>query len=272
MNNLHCMLIGKVAIVTGGARGIGGDISKLMAENGAHIIIADVLDEVGAEFAKSIGGVFIHCDVSKESDVESAVQLALLSKGKLDIIICNAGIIDNGRSITNLEMKNVASLINVNLNGVIHGIKHAARAMISLNNKGSIVCCTSSAAIMGGLASHAYTLTKGAILGLSRSTACELGVHGIRVNCVSPHGIPSEMLVTAYRDHLGKPNMTIEQVSDMISKEGSLLQGRCGTFEDIAHAVLFLVSEEAGFITGHNLVIDGGYTCASGQLRFVYEK
>nr|XP_043622234.1 short-chain dehydrogenase reductase ATA1 [Erigeron canadensis] len=265
-------LIGKVAIVTGGARGIGGATATLMAENGAHVIIADVLDEIGTILAKSIGGIYIHCDVSKESDVESAVQLALSWKGKLDIIFNNAGLIDSGRSITSLEMKEMESLINVNLKGVIHGIKHAARAMISTGNKtGSIICSSSSAAIMGGLASHTYTLTKGAILGISKSAACELGVHGIRVNCVSPHGIPSEMLVKSYREHLGKPDMTMEEVSNIIRNEGSLLHGRCGRFEDVAHAVIFLASDEAGFITGHNLVIDGGFTSASLQMSFIYK-
>ncbi|GJW45805.1 short-chain dehydrogenase reductase ATA1 [Tanacetum coccineum] len=262
--------MGKVAIVTGGARGIGGATAILMAENGAHVIVADVLDEAGANLANSIKGLYIHCDVSKESDVESAVQLALSWKGKLDILFNNAGILDSGRSITNLEMKKLSTLINVNIHGVIHGIKHAARAMISVGNKGSIICSSSSAAIMGGLASHSYTLTKGAILGISRSAACELGVHGIRVNCVSPHGIPSEMLMKAYREHLGKSDMTIEEVSNIISEEGSLLHGKCGSFEDVAQAVLFLASDESGFITGHNLVVDGGYTSASVLMSFIY--
>lgn len=171
----------------------------------------------------------------------------------------------------NLDMKEVETLINVNVNGVIHGIKHATRAMISGGNMGSIICSSSSAAIMGGLASHAYTVTKGAILGISKSAACELGVHGIRVNCVSPHGIPSEMLVKAYRDHLGKSDMTIEEVSNIISK-GSLLRGKCGSFEDVAHAVLFLASDESGFMTGHNLVLDGGYTSASFQMSSIYRE
>ncbi|KAJ0940152.1 putative (+)-borneol dehydrogenase [Helianthus annuus] len=87
------LLIGKVAIVTGGARGIGGATATLLSENGAHVIIADILDEVGVNLAKSIRGLYVHCDVSKESDVESAVQLALSWKGKLDIIFSNAGII-----------------------------------------------------------------------------------------------------------------------------------------------------------------------------------
>ncbi|KAD5508157.1 hypothetical protein R6Q59_031236 [Mikania micrantha] len=263
-------LMGKVAIVTGGARGIGGATATLMSENGAHVVIADVLDEVGENLAKSIGGIYVHCDVSKESDVEYVVQLAISWKGKLDIMFNNAGIIDNGRSITNLEMNNLTTLININLNGVIHGIKHAARAMISSGNGGSIICSSSSAAIMGGLASHAYTLTKGAIIGISRSAACELGGHGIRVNCVSPHGIPSKMLLKAYQDYLGKPDMMIDEVSDIISESGSLLHGRCGSFEDVAEAVLFLASDEAGFVTGHNLVVDGGFTSASVEMRSIY--
>ncbi|KAJ0940151.1 putative xanthoxin dehydrogenase [Helianthus annuus] len=179
-------------------------------------------------------------------------------------------VLDNGRSITNLETNKLATLINVNVKGVIHGIKHAARAMISAGSGGSIVSSSSSAAIMGGLASHAYTLTKGAILGITRSAACELGVHGIRVNCVSPHGIPSEMLVKSYQEYLGKPNMTIEEVSDIIGREGSLLSGRCGSFEDVAQAVLFLASDEAGYITGHNLVVDGGFTSASVEMSSFY--
>ncbi|KAK1408137.1 hypothetical protein QVD17_39771 [Tagetes erecta] len=263
-------LFGKVAIITGGARGIGCATARLMWENGAHVIIADILDEVGEKLAKSIEGLYVHCDVSKEADVESAVQLALSWKGKLDIIFNNAGIVDNQRSITNLEMNKLTTMINVNVNGVLHGIKHAARAMISSGTSGSIVCSLSSSAIMGGLASHAYTLTKGAVLGISRSAACELGVHGIRVNCVSPHAVPSEMLVKAYRDYSGKQDITLEDVSEIIGGSGSLLRGRYGSFEDIAHAALFLASDEAGFITGHNLVVDGGYTSTTLKMRFIY--
>ncbi|KAF5818691.1 putative (+)-borneol dehydrogenase [Helianthus annuus] len=102
-----CKLIGKVAIVTGGARGIGGATATLLSENGAHVIIADILDEVGVNLAKSIRGLYVHCDVSKESDVESAVQLALSWKGKLDIIFSNAGII--GTKTLNFYRLRIAS-------------------------------------------------------------------------------------------------------------------------------------------------------------------
>lgn len=173
-------------------------------------------------------------------------------------------------SITNLKMESIAAVLAVNVNGMIHGIKHAARAMIKSGNGGAIICTTSTAAIMGGLASHAYTMSKAAILGLSRTAACELGVHRIRVNCVSPHGITTEMLVSAFRKYLG--DVGAEEVSGMVAdKGGRLLPGKCGKVEDIAEAVLFLASDEGGYITGHNLVVDGGYTAASTQMTHIYE-
>ncbi|KAJ9537231.1 hypothetical protein OSB04_029964 [Centaurea solstitialis] len=239
-----------------------------MAENGAHVVIADVLDELGTSLANSINGRYIHCDVSVESDVEAAIQLAVTWKGKIDILYNNAGIGDVGGSICSVEMKNVAKLIGVNVNGVVHGIKHAARAMIAAGNGGSIISSSSTAAIMGGLGSHAYTLSKEAILGVSRSSACELGIYGIRVNCVLPHGVLSEMLVDAYRGF--KNDVTIEEVQQKVSENASLLKGRCGSVDDVAEAVLFLASDKAGFITGHNLVIDGGYTSSSIGMTFIY--
>ncbi|KAI3444891.1 hypothetical protein Pfo_001556 [Paulownia fortunei] len=264
-------LLGKVAVITGGARGIGAATAKAFAENGACVVIADILDELGAKLADSIGGRYTHCDVSSEPDVERAIQLALNWKGRLDIMFNNAGISGPEGSITNLKMEQLMALLTINLNGVVHGIKHAARAMIEGKNAGTIICSSSSAAIMGGLASHAYTLSKEAILGLARSTACELGVHGIRVNCVSPHGVPSEMLVSAYRKVLGNPDLQQEDVSKIVGERGSLLRGRGASMEDVAQGVLFLASDDAGFITGHNLVIDGGYTSASNQMSFIYQ-
>ncbi|KAK4352730.1 hypothetical protein RND71_028248 [Anisodus tanguticus] len=213
-------LRGKVAVITGGARGIGAATARVFAENGAHVVIADILNELGASLAESIGGRYVNCDVSKEEEVESAVKLAVEWKGK-------------------------------------HG--------------GTIICSSSSAAIMGGLASHSYTMSKEAILGLARSTACELGVYGIRVNCISPHGVPSEMLVSEYQKFLGNMELKPDEVSSIVGKRGSLLHGRGGRLEDVAQAVLFLASDESGFITGHNLVIDGGYTSACSQMSFIYK-
>lgn len=263
-------LMGKVAVITGGARGIGAATAKIFAENGASVVIADILDDLGTSLADSIGGRYIHCDVVSEADVESAVNLALTWKGKLDVMFNNAGISGPEGSITTIDMEQVKNLLSVNVNGILHGIKHAARAMIGGQKGGCIICMSSSAAIMGGLGSHPYSLSKEAIIGLMRSTACELGVHGIRVNCVSPHGVASEMLVGAYRKILGKKDMTPEEVSKIVGERGSLLKGKSPSLEDVAEGVLFLASEESGYITAHNLVIDGGYTSASSEMSFIY--
>ncbi|RAL37354.1 hypothetical protein DM860_000048 [Cuscuta australis] len=271
MDSLRLVVNGKVAVITGGARGIGAETARLLAKNGADVIIADILDDLGAPLAESIGGRYIHCDVSKESDVESAVKLALEWRGRLDIMFNNAGVAGPCGSIMNLKMDKLASLLAVNLNGVVHGIKHAARAMVGAGGGGTIICSSSSAAVMGGLASHPYSLSKSAILGLVRSAACELGQHGIRVNCISPHGIPSEMLLSAFRRFLGKVDVEAEEVGEIVGERGSLLVGRGGTMEDVAKAVLFLASEDSGFITGHNLVLDGGFTSAVNQMSFIYQ-
>ncbi|KAK2635655.1 hypothetical protein Ddye_030447 [Dipteronia dyeriana] len=264
-------LMGKVAVITGGARGIGAATAQVFAQNGANVVIADLLDELGVSLADSIGGRYIHCDVKKEADVEAAVQLALAWKGRLDIIFNNAGIGGPAGSITKIDMDQVKHVVSVNVNGILHGIKHAARAMMEGQKGGSIICTSSSAAIMGGLGGHAYSLSKEAILGLMKSTACELGMHGIRVNCISPHGVPSEMLVDAYRKFLGNKDMSPEEVGKIVGERGSLLRGRCGSTEDVAQAALFLASDDSGFITGHNLVIDGGYTSATTTLSFIYQ-
>ncbi|CAN1305601.1 Short-chain dehydrogenase reductase ATA1 [Linum perenne] len=135
--------------------------------------------------------------------------------------------------------------------------------MIRTGTRGSIICAASSAAVMGGLGSHGYTASKGAIIAAVRSSACELGEHGIRVNCISAHGVPSEML----------EEMAAEEVEKIVGKGGSLLKGRGGRMDDVANGAVFLASEEeAGFVTGQNLVIDGGFTCAIGNMSFIYRE
>ncbi|CAN1305589.1 Short-chain dehydrogenase reductase ATA1, partial [Linum perenne] len=266
-------LTGKVAVITGGARGIGAATAKLFAAHGAHVVIADVLDDIGTALSESIGGRYIHCDVTLESEVESAVNLAINWKGKLDIMFNNAGIPGRDGSITNLDTDETNRILAVNLQGVLNGIKHAARSMIRTGTRGSIICAASSAAVMGGLGSHGYTASKGAIIAAVRSSACELGEHGIRVNCISAHGVPSEMLVGAYRRILGKEEMAAEEVEKIVGKGGSLLKGRGGRMDDVANGAVFLASEEeAGFVTGQNLVIDGGFTCAIGNMSFIYRE
>lgn len=263
-------LKGRVAIVTGGARGIGATTAKLFVHHGAHVIIADMLDDAGTTLAKQIGARYVHCDVACESDMESLVDAVLIWHGRLDIMLNNAGVEGPSGSIASMSMEEMRKLVDVNVCGMVHGVKHAARAMIKTDG-GCIICTSSSAAVMGGLASHAYSISKAALLGLVRSTACELGVYGIRVNCISPHGVPSDMLVNAYRKFLGKPDLGADDIRHMVAESGSLLSGRSASMEDVAHASLFLASEDAGFITGHNLVVDGGFTSAHTTMRFMYQ-
>ncbi|ESQ37573.1 hypothetical protein EUTSA_v10003119mg [Eutrema salsugineum] len=271
MSNLKKKLNEKVAIITGGARGIGAATARLFAENGAYVIVADILEKEGVHVADSIGGCYVHCDVSNEADVAAVVELAMRRRGRLDVMFNNAGMTVNEGSIMEMDVGMVNKLVSVNVNGVVHGIKHAAKAMIKGGGGGSIICTSSSSAVMGGLGAHGYTLSKAAINGLVRTTACELGSHGIRVNSVSPHGVPTDILVNAYRKYLNNDKVDVAEVTDIVAEKGSLLNGRPGTVEDVAQAALFLASQESsGFITGHNLVVDGGYTSATKTLRAMY--
>ncbi|CAN8277740.1 unnamed protein product [Cochlearia groenlandica] len=271
MANKSKILENKVAIITGGARGIGAATARLFAENGAYVIVADILEKEGLGVAQSIRGCYVHCDVSKEADVEAAVELAMTSKGRLDVMFNNAGMTVNEGSITEIDVEMVHKLVSVNVNGVLHGIKHASKAMIKGGAGGSIICTSSSSGVMGGLGGHAYTLSKGAINGLVRTTACELGSHGIRVNSISPHGVPTDILVNAYRKYLNNDKLDVDDVTEIVAQKGSLLMGRSGTVDDNAQAALFLASRDSsGFITGHNLVVDGGYTSATTTMRYIY--
>ena len=183
----------------------------------------------------------------------------------------NAGILGAENSITRINMEAARHVLSVNLFGAVHGIKHAAKAMIEGGTKGgSIICTASTAALMGGLGSHEYTMSKAAMAGVVRSVACELGRKGVRVNCVMPHGVVTDMLMVGYRQ-FWKDDVTKEEVREAVGKRGSLLKGRNGREEDVANACVFLGSDDSGFVTGQNLIVDGGYTSAITSLHFIYD-
>ncbi|KAL6337222.1 hypothetical protein AAG906_036536 [Vitis piasezkii] len=177
-------LEGKVAIVTGGASGIGASTVRLFWENGAKVIIADIQDDLGQDIANKLGQdvSYIHCDVSNEDDVQNLVDTTISKHGRLDIMYNNAGILDRHLgSILDTQKSDLDRLIGVNLVGSFLGAKHAARVMIP-QKKGCILftasCCTSIA----GISTHSYAVTKYGIWGLARNLAAELGQYGIRVN------------------------------------------------------------------------------------------
>lgn len=254
-------LEGKVALITGAASGIGEETVKLFAENGAIIIAADIQDELGQKLASSIisGKVtYHHCDVRNENEVSETINFTLQKHGRLDILFSNAGIIGSLSSILELDLKQFENTMATNVLGSAATIKHAAKAMVEKKIKGSIICTTSVAACIGGTGPHGYTTSKHALLGLVRSACSELGVYGIRVNCISPFGVATPLACKAFNlePHEVEANSCLQA-----NLKGVVLKAK-----HVAEAALFLASDEAVYISGHNLVVDGGFSvvnCAS---------
>ncbi|KAI5562479.1 hypothetical protein BDE02_15G056400 [Populus trichocarpa] len=246
----------KVAIVTGGASGIGEATALLFAENGARaVVIADVQDEKGQKLAESIGSdrsTFIHCDVTDEKQVKSLVESTVALYGHLDIMFCNAGTLSfDKQTVVDFDLDMYEKLFAVNVRGVAASVKHAARAMVEGGRKGSIICTASIAANTGGSIHTDYVMSKCAVLGLVKSASYQLGEHGIRVNCVSPGPVATPLICKAF-------GMGVEEVEKTFEST-SCLKGVL-KLKHVANAVLFLASEDSEFVTGHNLVVDGGFT------------
>ncbi|KAL6575059.1 hypothetical protein OROMI_012344 [Orobanche minor] len=248
-------LEGKVALITGGASGIGECTARLFSKHGAKVAIADIQDELGHSVVKSIGpntSTFIHCDVTNEDHVRNAVDTAVTTYGQLDIMFNNAGVIDphRPRIVDNLKT-DFERVLNVNVTGVFLGMKHAARAMVAAGGGGSIISSASLASGIGGAASHGYTASKHAVVGLTRNLAVELGQFGIRVNCVSPYVLATPLAA----EFMGLDD---DDGFEQVRNSAANLKGISLTADDVANAVLFLASEEAKYVSGQNLFVDGG--------------
>ncbi|KAF5469809.1 hypothetical protein F2P56_010368 [Juglans regia] len=262
-------LLGKVALITGGATGIGESIARLFHKHGAKVCIVDLQDNLGQHVCDTLGGepnsCYFHCDVAKEDDVCRAVDFTVSRFGTLDIMVNNAGLSGSPcPDICSADISEFEKLFDVNVKGVFLGMKHAARIMIPLK-KGSIVSLCSVASAIGGLGPHAYTGSKHAVLGLTKNVAAELGLHGIRVNCVSPYAVLTGLALA----HLPEEERTEDAMAGFRDFTGSNanLQGVELTTDDVANAVLFLASDEARYVSGANLMVDGGFTCSNHSLR-----
>ncbi|HUW01688.1 MAG TPA: glucose 1-dehydrogenase [Acidimicrobiales bacterium] len=253
-------LDGKVAVVTGGASGIGAGIVDRFVEEGAVVVVADLQDAAGEAVADRHGDAvrFIHTDVTVEADLATAVDLAVSSFGRLDVMVNNAGVIGAVGPIADTSEAAFDATIGVLLKGVFLGTKHAARVMVP-QGSGAIVSTASTAALMGGLGPHLYTAAKHAVVGLTKSVANELGPHGIRVNAVAPGSTLTPMVTTLRSDE------PVEEavVADYLAS--SSLLGIAGMPVDMANGVLYLASDEARYVTGHCLVIDGGQTASGSE-------
>lgn len=247
----------KVALITGGANGMGAADARLFAQEGAAVVIADLADEAGEKLAAEIceqGGqaIYIHLDVSKEEQWIAAVQKVKETFGKLHILVNNAGI-NGGQIIPLADLASWDKIYAVNVTGPMLGMKHFCRMMRD-SGGGSIINIASTA----GTNAHwlaAYSSSKWALRGLSLSAALTLAPWGIRSNVVCP-GIINTQLGN------GLPPAALERF-----KQGNAIE-RMGEPEEIANAVLFLASDESGFITGQELCVDGGFdgTTAYGTI------
>jgi len=241
-------LAGKIAIVTGGAGGIGATTAHLFARAGAKVVLGDVRD--AGPVAKEIGGAFLRTDVRQAAEVKALVDFAVSKHGRLDVLFNNAGIEIHGPLIATDEAQH-RNLIDINVNGVFYGLKYGIQAMLANAGpaRGSIINTASVAGLLGAPGLGSYNAAKHAVVGLTRNACLEYGMLGIRVNAVCPGVINTPMA------HALGPS---PELLERIGKAHAL--GRIGEPEEVARAVLFLASDDASFVTGATLTVDGGFS------------
>ncbi|KAK6147241.1 hypothetical protein DH2020_018153 [Rehmannia glutinosa] len=271
---LFCRLEGKVAIVTGGASGIGASTVHLFLEHGAKVVIADVQDELGQALSDKLGDTvcYTHCDVSNEEQVIDLVDSTVAKFGQLDIMYSNAGIVNNDfGSILHAQKEQIERILSVNLIGGFLVAKHAARVMVP-NKKGCIMFTASACTKIAGIAKYSYAASKYGIVGLTKNLATELGLHGIRVNCISPFGVLTGSDIHDETKKVGVltgsaiHDETKKAMFDRIMGEVGNLKGKLLKAEDVAKAALYLGSDEGSYVSGMNLVVDGGYSVVNPSL------
>jgi cyclopentanol dehydrogenase len=246
-------LAGKVALISGGARGQGAAEGRLFVREGAAVVLGDVLDDEGKKVEAEIranGGraTYVHLDVTRESDWQAAVATAVKAYGKLDILVNNAGVLLRAK-IENTSEADWDRIMAINVKGVFLGTKHAIPAMRQAGG-GSIVNISSTAGLVGSPGgTAAYTATKGAVRLFTKSTAIQHARDKIRCNSVHPGPIATDMIKDV-----------LENAAAWEQRMRRLPMGRPGTVDEVAYGVLYLASDEASYVTGSELVIDGGTT------------
>ncbi|WP_328531144.1 SDR family oxidoreductase [Nocardioides sp. NBC_00368] len=254
-------LSGRTALVTGGAQGLGEGMARALAAAGAKVAVADVKDDQGAKVAESIDGTFVHLDVTDDASWEAGAAAAVDGLGGLDILVNNAGV-EITSLVTELDPADIKKMLEVNVLGTALGLKHGLRTMRPggvAGNGGVIVNVASVAATIAFPGISVYSATKSAVDRLTRVAAMESGKlgYGVRVNCIYPGLVPTEMGAGLANDvaQLGLFESPEAAVGGVVELTPS---GRLGTVEDMADAVVFLASDQAKFINGVGLPVDGG--------------
>ena len=249
----------KIAVVTGGASGIGEGTVRLFVSEGAKVVIADVQDARGQKLAEELGtnAAYVHADVSQEAEVQATIEAALSKWGRLDCMFNNAGFGGVSGPIESTDMDAFDQTMGVLFRGVVLGMKLAAPVM-KAQGSGSIISTSSVAGVGIGYGPHIYSAAKAAIIHLTKSVANELGESGVRVNAICPGGIATPIFGKGMGLSPEQADYTIDLMKVRLA-EGQPIK-RAGLPSDIAEAALWLASDASSFVSGHALVVDGALT------------
>lgn len=251
-------LANKIALITGGATGIGRAIALRFAQEGAQVMVADINDAAGQVTATAANGRFVHCDTSQPEQTQAAVAQTVAAFGGLDILVNGAAHLGGMNSVATMPEAEWRAVLSVTLDGVFYASKYAVPEMIKRGG-GSIIQIASAEGTMGVANHAAYVTGKSALFGLTRSMAIDFGKQRIRVNAISPGIIDS-----------GRPDINRYKENPKIMQwwRDMTVLDRLGQPEEVAAAALFLASDDSSYITGQNLAVDGGWTIGHPPLPF----
>ena len=258
-------LDGKVAVITGAASGIGRATVDLFVSEGARVVAADIQDDKGARIEEDHKGMahYVRCDVSQEKDVEAAVMAAKSFFGRLDVLFNNAGTGGANDPADGVTAESFDAVMHLHVRAAMFGMKYAVPLMRTQGG-GSIISTASVAGIRTGYGPFLYSVAKAAVVHMTHAAAAQLGPENIRVNCICPGLIATNIFAGA----MGMPSQLAESRIEAIaqSTKGSQPIPRGGRGRDIAEAALYLASDGSGFVNGHALVVDGGLTLGATGL------